>query len=58
MGCTQRECDTSKDIEENYRIMFASRTCAGAKGKLFCSGKFGADISLGLLILLVMQRNV
>ena len=44
MGCTQRECDTSKDIEDNYRNMFASMTCAGAKGKLFCSGRLGADI--------------
>ena len=44
MGCTQRECDTSKDIEDNYRIMYASRTCAGAKRKLFCSGKLGAVI--------------
>ena len=43
--CTQRDCQTSKDIVDNYRNMFESRICAGAKEKLPCSGKPGADIS-------------
>ena len=30
LGCTQRACETSKDIVENYRDMFESRISAGA----------------------------
>ena len=44
-GCTQRECEMSKDIVDNYRNMFESRISAGAKEKLLCSGKLDADIS-------------
>ena len=28
MGCTQRECEASKDVVDNYRNMFESRICA------------------------------
>ena len=45
LGCTQRECETSKDIVENYRNRFESRISAGAKEKQSCSGKLDADIS-------------
>ena len=45
LGCTQRECETSKDIVDNYRCTFESRIFAGAKEKLPCSGKPDADIS-------------
>ena len=34
LGCTQRECQTSKDIVDNYRSMFESRISAGATEKL------------------------
>ena len=34
LGCTQRECPTSKDIVDNYRSMFESRISAGATEKL------------------------
>ena len=34
LGCTQRECQISKDIVENYRSMFESRISAGATEKL------------------------
>ena len=34
LGCTQRECQISKDIVGNYRSMFESRISAGAMGKL------------------------
>ena len=34
LGCTQRECQISKDIVENYRSMFESRISAGAMEKL------------------------
>ena len=45
LGCTQRECQTSKDIVDNNRNLFESRISAGAPEKLPCSGKFEADIS-------------
>ena len=44
-GCTQRQCETSQDVVDNYRNMFESRTSAEAKEKLPCSGKPDADIS-------------
>ena len=36
-GCTQKQCEISKDIVDNYRTMFESRICAGATEKLPCS---------------------
>ena len=30
LGCTQRECQTRKDIVDNYRNVFESRISAGA----------------------------
>ena len=30
LGCTQRQCEISKDIVDNYRTMFESRISAGA----------------------------
>ena len=29
LGCTQRKCEVSKDIVDNYITMFESRICAG-----------------------------
>ena len=29
LGCTQRQCEISKDIVDNYRTMFESRLSAG-----------------------------
>ena len=37
LGCTQRQCEISKDIVDNYRTMFESRISAGATEKLSCS---------------------
>ena len=37
LGCTQRQCEISKDIVDNYRTMFESRISAGATEKLPCS---------------------
>ena len=37
LGCTQRECEMSNDIVDNYRNMFESRIFAGAKEELPCS---------------------
>ena len=45
LGCTQRECETSKDIVDNYKNMFESRISAGATEKLPSSGRHDANIS-------------
>ena len=37
LGCTQRQCEMSKDIVDNDRTMFESRIFAGATEKLPCS---------------------
>ena len=37
LGCTQRQCEISKNIVVNYRTMFESRISAGATGKSPCS---------------------
>ena len=34
LGCTQRQCEISKDIVDNYRTMFESRISAGRLEKL------------------------
>ena len=34
LGCTQRQCETSKDIVDNYRTMFESRISAERLEKL------------------------
>ena len=34
LGCTQRQCEISKEIVYNYRTMFESRISAGATEKL------------------------
>ena len=36
LECTQRQCEISKDIVDNYRTMFESRISAGATEKLPC----------------------
>ena len=45
LGCTQRECQISKDVAANDRDMFESRISAGAKEKLptRASGKLYAE---------------
>ena len=40
LGCTQSQCETSKDIVDNYRTMFESRISAGATEKLPYSENF------------------
>ena len=39
LGCTQRECETSKDIVDNYRTMFESRISAVGTEKKTILGK-------------------
>ena len=36
LGCTQRQCQTSKNTVDNYRTMFESRISAGGVEKLPC----------------------
>ena len=40
LGCTQRQCETSKDIVDNYRAMFESRISAERTEKLPYSENF------------------
>ena len=40
LGCTQRQCEISKDIVDNYRTMFESRISAGGAEKLTYSEIF------------------
>ena len=56
LGCTQRQCDMSKDIVDNYRTMFESRNSAGGTEN-FHSLKLLVFLH-GLMIWLVMQRRV
>ena len=37
LGCTQRQCQISKDIVDNYRNVFESRISAGATENFPCS---------------------
>ena len=45
LGCTQRECQISKDTVDNYRNMFEFRISAEAKENLPVSEKSDANIS-------------
>ena len=56
LGCTQRQCEISKDIVDNYRTMFESRISAGEQ-KNFHARKIFVFLH-GLMIWLVMQRSV
>ena len=40
LGCTQRQCEISKDIVDNYRAMSESRISAVRTEKLPYSGNF------------------
>ena len=40
LGCTQRQCQISKDVVDNYRAMFESRISAGGTEKLPYSENF------------------
>ena len=39
LGCTQRQCEKSKDIVDNYRTMFESRISAGGEQRNYHSFK-------------------
>ena len=45
LGCAQRECQTSKDLVDNFRNVFESTISEGATEKLPYSEKLGANMS-------------
>ena len=57
LGCTQRQREISKDIVDNYRIMFESRISAGGTEKNYDARKIWVFLH-GLMIWKVMPRNV
>ena len=57
LGCTQRQCQTSKDTVDNYKTMFESRISAGAVEKISIPSKSVVFLH-GLMTWLVMQRSV
>ena len=61
LGCTQRECQISKDIVANNRDMFQSRISAGAKEKHqpgLQGNLMHKQYLLGLMTWMVTQRHV
>ena len=56
LGCTQRQCEISKDIVDNYRTMFESRISAGEIREITTPSIF--VFLHGLMTWLVMQRSV
>ena len=56
LGCTQRQCEISRGIVDNYRAMFESRISAGRQ-KNYHSLKIFVFLH-GLTIWKVMPRNV
>ena len=56
LGCTQRHCEISKDLVDNYRATFESRISAGEQ-KSFRTLRIFVFLH-GLMIWKVMQRNV
>ena len=56
LGCTQRQCEISKDTVDNYRTMFESRISARGVEK-YHSLKIFVFLH-GLMTWLVMQRSV
>ena len=57
LGCTQRQCEVSKDIVDNYRAMFESRISAGGIGKITILSKYSYFFMVRMTWW-VMQRSV
>ena len=57
LGCTQRECQISKDIVDNYRNMFESRISAGVKETYQFPRNRMRIFTHGPMKWKVMQRN-
>ena len=57
LGCTQRKCQTCKDIVEYYRDMFVSKSSAGATENLPYSENLAQTFPHGPVIWNSTQRN-
>ena len=57
LGCTERECQTIKDIVDDFRSKFESRISAGGMEKLPRTGILSRTFPHGLITWKVMQRN-
>ena len=57
LGCTQRECQTSNDIVDNYRNMFESKIFAGATESCLILRNLAHTFPHDLMIWKLMQRN-
>ena len=57
LGCTQRQCEISKDIVDNYRTMFESRISARGELKNFHTPRIFVFLR-GPMMWKVMPRNV
>ena len=57
LGCTQRQCEISNDIVDEYRTMFESRISAGTTEKKYHARKICVFLR-GLMTWKVMPRNV
>ena len=58
LGCTQRECQISKDIVDIFRYLFESRVSAGGMENCFIQKNSKQRFRLGPMIWKVMRRNV
>ena len=57
LGCTQWECQISKDIADNYRKMFESKDLCQSYGKTITFREIGCEYFLMVLSWKFMQRN-
>ena len=57
LSCTQRECQTSKDIVDNYSDMFESRISAGTVENYLFPGNWMRTFPHGPMTWKVMQRS-
>ena len=57
LGCTQRQCEISNDIVDDYRTMFESRRISAGGREITIPFKIFVFLH-GLMTWLVMQRSV
>ena len=57
LGCTQRECQTSKDIVDNYRNMFESESLQERQKSCPVQGNLKQTFLHGPMTCKVTQRN-
>ena len=58
LDCTQRECEISKDIVDNYRNVFESRISAGAQESYLVQGNLTQTSLHGLMTWKAIRSNV